>query len=267
MRASANWRLALSAVLLACWHAGAAQAATNSEIDPDAAWKAYQRADTDLAPSYRFPHATCFKAAALAHDLPETLLLAVARGESDFEATARSKANAHGVMQILWPGTANHLGIYRLTELYDPCTNIDAGARYLKELVENYDGDLHLALAAYNYGPTRIAKDGSNIPQGAQWYSGYIYRHLDYVLGDRGTRPSVVAADLYSELGRSILVSFAEPYRAAAFVSRLEQRAPELRLDWFRKKVGRFDVVLIYEDRDEFTKSAGYLARIGFPLE
>ena len=118
------------------------------------------------------------------YDLPETLLLAVARGESDFEPTARSKANAHGVMQILWPTTARHLGIYRLSELYDPCTNIDAGARYLKELVARFDGNLHLALAAYNYGPERISADVANIPKGATWYSGYIYRHLDYVLGD-----------------------------------------------------------------------------------
>ncbi|MCH8136086.1 MAG: transglycosylase SLT domain-containing protein, partial [Proteobacteria bacterium] len=74
---------------------------------------------TALEPAYRFPYSTCFSVAALEHDLPETLLLAVARGESDFEATARSRANAHGVMQILWPGTAKHLGIHRLSELYD----------------------------------------------------------------------------------------------------------------------------------------------------
>ena len=238
---------------------------TDNAIDPDAAWKAYLRNDTGLEPSYRFPHTTCFRAAALAYELPETLLLAVARGESDFEATARSKANAHGVMQILWPTTANHLGIYRLTELYEPCTNIDAGARYLKELLDHYNGNVHLALAAYNYGPNRIATDGEDIPSGAKWYSGYIYRHLNYVLGDRSR--SMRAETLYSDLGRSTLVSFGEPYRAAAFVSRLEQQAPELKLDWFRKGVGKFEVVLSYEDREEFTNSANYLARLGFPLQ
>ena len=87
--------------------------------DRDAAWKSYLKNDTDIPPSYRFPHASCFKAASSAHGLPESLLLAVARGESDFVPTARSKANAHGVMQILWPGTANDLGIYRLTHLGD----------------------------------------------------------------------------------------------------------------------------------------------------
>lgn len=235
------------------------------DVNPEDAWKNYLQNDTNLSPSFTFPHASCFRASAAAYDLPETLLLAVARGESDFEAGARSRANAHGVMQILWPGTANHLGIYRLTELYDPCTNIDAGARYLKELLATFDGDLHLALAAYNYGPTRIAKDSDDIPPGAEWYSGYIFRHMNYVLGNR--QGSVPRGDyLYSELGRSTLVTFGEPYRAEAFVSRLEQRAPALQLDWFRKGVGKFSVVLIYADRDEFDDSASKLAQVGFPL-
>jgi len=240
-------------------------AAKTTTANPEAAWRAYIQNDTNLSPSYQFPHASCFKAAAVKHNLPETLLLAVARGESDFVPTARSKANAHGVMQILWPGTANYLGIYRLTELYDPCTNIDAGARYLKELVTRFDGNIHLALAAYNYGPERIARNTSNIPSGARWYSDYIYRHLNYVLGDRksSTPPG---EHLYSELGRSVLLKFSEPYRAAAFVEGLEQRSPALQLDWFRKDVGKFAVVLIYEDKEQFKRSAQLLANAGFPL-
>lgn len=241
-------------------------AARTTTADPDAAWKHYLDNDTGIAPSLRFPYTSCFKAAAAAYDLPETLLLAVARGESDFEATARSKANAHGVMQILWPTTANHLGIYRLTQLYDPCTNIDAGARYLKELIRQFDGNLHLALAAYNYGPDRISKDTDNIPSGALWYSDYIYRHLNYVLGDRKSTRSP-SERLYSELGRTVLVSFAEPYRAAAFVDGLEQRSPSLKLDWFRKDVGNFSVVVSYNDRDDFRNTATLLANAGFHLD
>ena len=240
--------------------------ARTTDADPDAAWKDYLQNDTDIAPSYRFPHASCFKAAAAAYGLPETLLLAVARGESDFEATARSKANAHGVMQILWPGTANDLGIYRLTDLYDPCTNIDAGARYLSELMTRFNGNLHLALAAYNYGPSRIAADGTNIPSGATWYSDYIHRHLTYVLGDRKAAGSV-SEHQYSDLGRSELVVFSEPYRAAAFVEGLEQKSPTVQLDWFRKGVGEFSVVLIYTDREQFQNSARLLAGAGFVLD
>jgi len=234
--------------------------------DANAAWRQYLENDTSLKPSYQFPHASCFRAAASAYDVPETLLLAVARGESDFQATARSRANAHGVMQILWPGTANDLGINRLAELYNPCTNIDAGTRYLKQLLERFNGNLHLALAAYNYGPERIAANTENIPSGALWYSNYIFRHLKYVLGDR-LKQTHPGEHLYSDLGRSTLVSFAEPYRAEAFVNRLEQHSPELQLDWFREGVGEFAVVLIYEDREQFQNSARLLAGAGFLLD
>ena len=253
----------ITTLFAVCFLSGAAIAV--STPDPDLAWKNYLATETAIQPQYRFPHATCFRAAAATHQLPETLLLAVARGESDFEPTARSKANAHGVMQILWPVTAHHLGIFRLSELYDPCTNIDAGARYLKEMLERFEGNLHLALAAYNYGPERIAANPDDIPSGANWYSEYIYRHLGYVLGDRQSRPTTTRS-LYSELGRSVLVEFGEPYRAAAFVARLESRAPDVQLDWFRRGVGRFSVVMIYEDRDQFDAHAGQLARAGFPV-
>lgn len=240
-------------------------AARTTSLDANRAWQDYLTRDMNLQPSYTFPHATCFRSAALAHNIPETLLLAVARGESDFEATARSHANAYGVMQILWPGTANHLGIYKLSDLFDPCTNIDAGTRYLKELLSRYDGNIHLALAAYNYGPNRIATNGQKVPSGAKWYSAYIYRHLNYVLGDK-SHTRTPGRHLYTELGRSTLVSFGEPYRAAAFVTRLEKNAPNLQLDWFRKGVGDFVVVFSYADKAEFDKGAQLLSRAGFPL-
>ncbi len=169
-------------------------------------------------------------------------------------------------MQILWPVTAKHLGINRLSRLYEPCTNIDAGARYLKELLGRYAGNLHLALAAYNYGPQRIPLDGSNIPTGATWYSGYIYRHLNYVLG-AGVSRTVAGERLYSELGQSTLLTFGEPYRAAAFIERLESTAPALKLDWFRRGTGEFEVVMTYADRDEFLKSAALLKRSGYRID
>ena len=234
--------------------------------DLDEQWRTYAQRQGIVEPAYTFPHSTCFKAAALQYDLPETLLLAVARGESDFETTARSRANAHGVMQILWPGTARHLGINRLSDLYDPCTNIDAGARYLKELLKTYDGNMHLALAAYNYGPGRIAKDGSNIPSGATWYSGYIFRHLNYVLGSGAARIPVPDT-LYSDIGQSTLLTFGEPYRAAAFIEKLEKKAPNLSLDWFRRGTGEFEVVMTYADREEFNHSAGQLRNAGFRID
>lgn len=234
--------------------------------DLEARWQEYSSKQTTLEPAFTFPHATCFKAAALQYGLPETLLLAVARGESDFEPTARSKANAHGVMQILWPDTARHLGIHRLSELYEPCTNIDAGARYLRELLDRYEGNLHLSLAAYNYGPNRIARNGYGIPRGAEWYSGYIYRHLNYVLGN-GKGRRAVPDTLYSDIGQSTLLTFGEPYRAEAFITRLEDMAPGLSLDWFRRGTGEFEVVMTYASREEFDTSARRLRNAGFRID
>ena len=89
---------------------------------------------------------------------------------------------------------------------------------------------------------------------------------LRLALGDRNAAKPL-GEHLYSELGRTTLVSFAEPYRAAAFVDSMEQLSPGLQLDWFRHDVGRFSVVLIYEDKDEFQKSAALLANAGFRLD
>lgn len=255
----------LLVLLLLLGTASFSHSATDKELDLTAAWRDYMSNTSAVEPAYRFPHMMCFRSAAIAYDLPLTFLLAVARGESDFKATARSRANAHGVMQILWPTTAKHLGIYRLSDLYDPCTNIDAGARYLQELLTRYNGNVHLALAAYNYGPQRIAAHGLDIPDGARWYSGYIFRHLGYVSREADPAGTQVA-QLYSELGRTTLVTFGEPYRAEAFLKRLEAGQPELRLDWFRLGVGEFAVVVTYANREEFDASASRLAQAGFFL-
>ena len=256
-------RTFVAAFLLGCWISVHAK---DLPTDLEAAWQTYADGQTHLSPAYTFPHNSCFSAAAAQHELPKTLLLAVARGESDFEPAARSRANAHGVMQILWPVTARHLGIHRLSELYDPCTNIEAGARYLKELLARYDGNLHLALAAYNYGPNRIPVNAEHIPSGAEWYSGYIFRHLAYVLGDGRTSPPP-GDHLYSSLGQSTLVTFGEPYRAEAFIERLESSAPDLNLDWFRRGTGKFEVVMSYNDRTEFDRHASLLRSAGFRVD
>ena len=243
-------------VLAALLLTGVAQA-TNS------AWKHYTNTETELTPALVFPHEPCFKGAAIAYDVPVTLLLAVARGESDFNVKARSHANAHGLMQILWPTTANHLGIHQLSQLYEPCINIDAGARYLREMLDRYDGNVHLALAAYNYGPHRIHSD-RRIPDGAAWYSAYIHRHLDYVLG-RG--PSSLPPDAprdYNVEGKMALITFGAPYRAQAFVDQIQIAEPALRLEWFREEAGRFRVMLLYNGRDDLKRSQVMLRRAGF---
>ena len=235
--------------------------------DLNNAWAQYLAVDRDRQPGVEFPYEECFRRSAAAHDLPLTLLLAVARGESDFDSRARSRSDAYGLMQILWPQTARHLGIERLSDLYRPCTNVDAGARYLKELLALYRGNLHLALAAYNYGPTRIPADGGRIPNGATWYSGYIYRHLQYVLETRVKPGSGKTQYAYSSVGKLALISFDTPYRAAAFVERVHEVAPTVRLEWFRSDIRRFRVVVLYEGNGELDRSKSALARVGFSVE
>ena len=252
-----------SALALLLFNASSTALPNQNPAKVGGAWTRYARERIDHPPAMRFPYQHCFTRAAAAHKLPESLLLAVARGESDFDPNARSHANAHGLMQILWPGTARHLGLYRLAELYDPCKNVDAGARYLKELMNRYDDDLHLSLAAYNYGPQRIPVNGTRIPNGAVWYSAYILRHLNYVLGDRLPAASPPGREYNSE-GRVELAVFHEPYRAQAFVDALERLAPSLQLDWFRSDPTQFKVMLSYENKADFERSRTQLARAGF---
>lgn len=258
------WLLILCAGLL--WTT-TVTAKTDSSIDRRALegrWEAYASGALQTRPALDFPYAHCFSRAAAAHGLPETLLLAVARGESDFKPRARSKANAYGLMQILWPDTANHLGLERLSEVLDPCTNVDAGARYLKELQQRYDGNLYRTLAAYNYGPARIPVSGGRLPGGAVWYSDYILRHLDYVLNGSGKARSGTARQRYAGQNRLFIINFSRPYRAAAFVDGLQPGFGDLRLDWFRVADGGFDVVMVYADEAERSRGQQLLEKMGF---
>ncbi len=228
-------------------------------------WNRALAKSAEIRAGVSFPWAGCFRKAARQHGVSEALLLAVARGESDFKARAVSHANAVGVMQILWPQTARHLGIYRRSQLYDPCTNIDAGARYLKEMLARYDGRVHLALAAYNYGPGRIAVDARRIPGGADWYSRYILRHYGYVTGR--PRPSgtgsVKRTVSYHQERKLELIRFDRPYRAEAFVELLKSRSPQLRLDWFRLPDYHYKVVALYRSSAQLKQIEFSLRRLG----
>lgn len=95
-----------------------------------------------------------FKEAASTYQVPENLLKAVAKAESNFNAKAVSKAGAQGVMQLM-PATAKSLGV---TNSFDARQNIMGGAKYLSSMLKKYDGNVKLALAAYNAGSGNVDK-------------------------------------------------------------------------------------------------------------
>jgi soluble lytic murein transglycosylase-like protein len=92
-------------------------------------------------------------AAADKYGLPRALVRSVMAAESGFQKNALSPKGAIGLMQLM-PGTAQTLQV----DPFDPAQNADAGARYLRDLLEKYDGKLWHALAAYNAGPGAVDK-------------------------------------------------------------------------------------------------------------
>ncbi|MCQ4347450.1 lytic transglycosylase domain-containing protein [Pseudomonas stutzeri] len=110
------------------------------------------------------PYASQVAAAAAAHRLPEALLHAVIRSESNYDPLAVSGRGAIGLMQLM-PDTARALGV---SDPWDPAANIHGGARYLRQLLQMFDGDLSLALAAYNAGPGAVLRQGRAIPPYAE---------------------------------------------------------------------------------------------------
>jgi len=98
------------------------------------------------------PFADFINTAAQTHGVAAELVASVIAIESNFNPKATSVKSARGLMQLM-PRTAARFGV---TNIFDPEQNIDAGTRYLKELLRMYDGNLSLTLAAYNAGPDRV---------------------------------------------------------------------------------------------------------------
>src|SRR5215208_5716031 len=120
-------------------------------------------------------------AAAQRNGIDPPLLAGLVRQESNFDPTAGSPAGARGLTQLM-PGTAAGLGVSDVT---DPLQSLEGGAKYLKQQLDAFGGDVTKALAAYNAGPGAVQRYGG-VPPYAET-QGYVQKVQAFAAAYRGT--------------------------------------------------------------------------------
>jgi len=123
------------------------------------------------------------------HNVDPALIRAVIAAESGYDPSATSRKGAQGLMQLM-PDTAQQLGVH---DAYNAKENLEAGVRYLRALLDKYNGDLDKALAAYNAGEGAVERAGG-VPN-IRETQNYVRRITDrYYRGDSGGRQSWIPA-------------------------------------------------------------------------
>jgi soluble lytic murein transglycosylase-like protein len=123
------------------------------------------------------PYAAEISAAAARNGVDPNVLTGLIRAESNFDPNAGSPAGAQGLTQLM-PGTAAGLGV---ANPLDPVQSIEGGARYLRQQLDHFGGDVTKALAAYNAGPGAVERFGGVPPY--EETQNYVRRVLAYAQG------------------------------------------------------------------------------------
>ncbi len=125
---------------------------------PECAWKS--KVNWHNTPLVTGKFEKEIQTAAAKWDVDPSLIKAIIHAESSFIADNESSAGAQGLMQLM-PATQK---TYSVTDPFDPLQNIQAGTAYLKHLLNTYDNNVRLSLAAYNAGETAVKKYGNDVP-------------------------------------------------------------------------------------------------------